>query len=626
MKAKVAGCIQNICVKDGFGLQLVTALLLFAASKPGQAQDYTWTTDNGAITITGYIGSSADVTIPSTIAGLPVTAIGDLAFSGDKVTSVTIPSSVITVGEAAFGYCPSLTSITVDPLNPYYSSVAGVLFYDTQTVLLRYPCGKSGPYTIPDGVTSIGPAFEYCTKLTGISMPSSLTQIGSYAFYCCTSLTSVAVSENVEAIGGSAFEYCLSLTNVSLPNALTTIGRWAFSSCMSLGSIAIPDGVTVIYEGLCGDCGSLTNVSLGNSVAFIRSMAFISCTNLYNITIPNSVTNIEGLAFGSCSALTNINLGTAVMSLGAIWNALRDCSNVTSITVDLNNPLYSSGDGVLFNKDQTVLLACPTGKFGPYTIPATVTTIGGNAFYGCNNLTSITIPQGVLEIRDLAFSNCANLTTVAIPDTVTRILSFAFWNCTSLTNVNLPNSIWHLGASAFQRCTSLINVTLPNRLFWISANTFSDCYSLWTFTIPASVTNIDPFAFSGCTNLMDLRFQGNTPTVASSAFVNVAPDCIVYHLPDRAGWGPTFAGFPTALWVLSNPTILINGRSFGVTSNAFGFVISWATNASVVVEACNPASSGWLPVSTNALNAGSSYFSDADWAKYPGRLYRVRSQ
>jgi hypothetical protein len=107
---------------------------------------------------------------------------------------------------------------------------------------------------------------------------------------------------------------------------------------------------------------------------------------------------------------------------------------------------------------------------------------------------------------------------------------------------------------------------------------------------------------------------------------NGAINTTVYYVPGTTGWGRTFAGRPTAPWSLPYPLILTSGPEFGVQTNGFGFIISWATNLSVVVEACtnliNPA---WFPVGTNTLSNGSSYFSDPEWTNRPARFYRLRS-
>jgi hypothetical protein len=120
--------------------------------------------------------------------------------------------------------------------------------------------------------------------------------------------------------------------------------------------------------------------------------------------------------------------------------------------------------------------------------------------------------------------------------------------------------------------------------------------------------------------------MGNAPSLGGSSVFQGDNYATVFYLAGTAGWGPWFGGRPTALWFLPNPLILTSGPGFGVQSNTFGFIISWATNAPVVVEACtNPANHTWSPLQTNALTAGWSYFSDPQWSNYPVRFYRLRS-
>ena len=120
-------------------------------------------------------------------------------------------------------------------------------------------------------------------------------------------------------------------------------------------------------------------------------------------------------------------------------------------------------------------------------------------------------------------------------------------------------------------------------------------------------------------------FQGNAPSISTFGVGRISA-ATVYYLPGTTGWGATFGGLPTAPWVLPNPIILNNGPSFGVQANRFGFVISWARNLSVVVEACTDLTQPvWSPVGTNTLTDGSSYFSDPQWTNRPARFYRLRS-
>jgi PKD repeat protein len=187
-------------------LLLLLGLLLLDA--PAAQAQFTFTTNNGTITITGYYGPGGAVTIPSSADGLPVTTIGEGAFaSNSSLTSITIPISVTSIEDWAFAGCESLASIT-----------------------------------IPSGVTYIGgAAFVDCTSLASVTIPNSITYIGSNEFENCTSLTNVTIPNSVTSIEDSAFAYCTSLASLTIPNSVNGIGFFVFEDCASLKS--------VIFEG-----------------------------------------------------------------------------------------------------------------------------------------------------------------------------------------------------------------------------------------------------------------------------------------------------------------------------------------------------------------------------------------
>ena len=196
--------------------------------------------------------------------------------------------------------------------------------------------------------------------------------------------------------------------------------------------------------------------------------------------------------------------------------------------------------------------------------------------------------------------------------------------------VTLPSAIAGLpvtsiGSDAFAWNATLTSVTIPAGVTRIEAGAFSSCTSLTSVTIPAGVIKIGDEAFELSTNLTGVYFRGNASAHNRSLFSG-DNNATVYYLPGTQGWSGTYAGRPTAQWWLPYPLILSN-PSVGVQTNAFGFVVSWATNLSVVVEGCtNLASSTWVPFNTNALTTnGWFYFSDPQWTNYPALLYRIRS-
>ncbi len=237
-----------------------------------------------------------------------VTSIGNAAFEDcSGLKSITIPDSVTSIGVGAFSGCSNLTEIVVGNENHDYSSLDGVLFDEAQTTLIQCPGGKSGAYTIPDTVTSIGNgAFSYCSGLTSITIPDGVISIGARAFYGCSRLTSITIPDGVISIGARAFYGCSRLTSIIIPDSVTYIGEYAFGGCFELTSIAIPDGVTKIREGTFLFCSGLTNIIIPDRVTSIGERAFDSCDSLVNAIIGNGVTSIGSRAFYGCYSLTGV--------------------------------------------------------------------------------------------------------------------------------------------------------------------------------------------------------------------------------------------------------------------------------------------------------------------------------
>ncbi len=157
-------------------------------------------------------------------------------------------------------------------------------------------------------VTQIGSsAFQYCSGLTSVTIPNSITTIWGYAFQYCSSLTSVTIPDSVTTIGYAAFSYCSSLTSVTLPNYITSIEDFIFRNCSSLTTVTIPNSVIYIQNSAFSNCSALNSVIIPNSVTTIRSSAFVNCSSLTSITIPNSIISIESYAFYDCSSLTTVN-------------------------------------------------------------------------------------------------------------------------------------------------------------------------------------------------------------------------------------------------------------------------------------------------------------------------------
>jgi len=260
------------------------------------------------------------------------------------------------------------------------------------------------------------------------------------------------------------------------------------------GDIIIPSSVEI--------------ASISYTVITIGDDAFANCTELTSIEIPNSVTAINWSAFYGCTELATISISEFVTSIGG--SAFAECSSLTAIEVHEDNPYYSSLNGVLYNKQQTVLVQCP-GGIQDLVIANTVTQIDPNAFMGCINLSSISIDSnnpyfssvdGILYNKTITeMIRCPQTTTtVTIPSTITQIQNNAFANCADLISIEIPNTVTHIGYNAFYNCTSLTSLV-----------------------IPASVTNIESSAFANCSGLTSLTCNAQTPpALGSRVFSNVS--------------------------------------------------------------------------------------------------------
>ena len=535
-----------------------SSVALPTVSAAAQAGDFTYETADGAVTITAYTGAGGSVVIPEVIDGLPVTTIGDYAFSGltsitsliignsvtgigmgaisecsglasvtignavtsiglfafsgcTSLASVFIPASVTDLGGAAFSNCSSLTAIEVDGANTVYASADGVLFNKALTVLIQCPARKSGDYAVPDGVELIaGDAFSQCTFLTSVTTGNSVTSIGPWAFNDCSSLGRVVIGSGVASIGRGAFEGCPNLTAIDVDAA-----NAAYASA---------DGVLF-------------------NKAF-TSLVRCPATKGAGFVIPGSVTRIEDYAFAGCGGLTSMIISDSVTSLGA-WAFFR-CANLASVSI--GNGVTSIGSGTFY--DCSGLATAALGN--------SITRIGYAAFFGCTSLASVTIPGAVTSIADYAFQECSSLTSLTIPGSVTSIGYAAFHLCSNVTAiaVDAANTAYaSVDGVLYDKALAVLiqfpiarggSFVIPGSVTRIEGEAFCSSIGLTSVSVPSGVTAIGQSAFFGCSLLGSIYFLGSAPTLGADTFTEC--HATAYHLKDSAGWSSSLGGLATAVF------------------------------------------------------------------------------
>lgn len=473
----------------------------------------------------GDLTSSIMSSYKSTVTGIEIgnlcTGIGNFGTSSESASliectnlkSISISKTVTRIAPYTFGYCNSLTSVTVSSENSKYDSrnnCNGIVEKSTNKLIAA--CKTTA---IPSTVTSVGTgAFWAMESLTSVNIPNSVTELEADAFSRCTSLTSVTLSSNLTTIGQSCFRYC-PFTSITIPSSVTTIEQQAFQDS-GLVDIVVPDNVTTINVATYEECTNATAATIHSNVDNIYIRAFSGCSNLTKITVeatypPTLLTHSAYPSDGINTVFGNTNNCPIYVPCESVntyktsWSPYAD-----RITCDSIIAVLTLNNGTTVNIEGSGELT--SSMIEPYKTTVTkaeikdaCTSIGSQAFYYCSSLTSVTIPNSVTSIGSYAFSNCSSLTSVTIPNSVTSIGYFVLSDCTSLTSIDIPNSVTSIGSGAFRNCNSLTSITFPS-----------------------SVTNIGQFVLTDCTSLERITVERvEPPTIANSAFED-PNNCPIY--------------------------------------------------------------------------------------------------
>ena len=543
------GCtaLKNINVDNASKHYTSENGVLFSKSKswliayPAGKADSSYTIPSGVKKVGFYSFENCtnlkSINIPSSVTSIDADAFENCT----NLKSINIPSSVTSIDADAFENCSGLISINVDKANKNYSSVNGVLFNKSKTKLILYPAGKAdSSYTIPSGVT----------------------EIGSYSFADCSNLKSINIPSSVTSIGSSAFANCSGLTNVTIPNGIKRIDYYTFSGCSNLSAISLPDSINYI-----------------SSYAFEGTAYYKNESNWENgaLYIGNALVAAKHYGENKLSGDFWLKEGTRIIA----ENVFFLCDELNSINVSSSNKYFSSIDGVLYSKDRKTLIAYPEGKGSSYNIPNGVTSIGDYAFSYQDGLTSVTIPNSITSIGSGAFYNCKGLTSVTIPGSITSIGSTAFNGCSGLTSVTIPSSVTSIGSGAFDSCNGLKSINVdPKNVSYISENGVLFSYDKTTlmkypagkanasYVIPDSVKSIYSDAFANCSGLTSVTIPSSIKAIYFDSFDKCINLSDVYYNGTKKQWGDVYLYDE---YILCYPTIHFAKKDgFTITYNANG--------------------------------------------------------
>ena len=535
--------------------------------------------------------------------GIGLTEIANDAFAYTQLTSVTIPDTITKVGDGAFRNCQNLatfnygdqqlwlganafydsgltsfhisenlhvieefalaslnelTVFTVDEANAHYKEVDGCILLENGKKLVAVPAGRTGNYTIPQGVEILGFGSFEATELDSVSFPenANILCIANRAFFGAENITEITIPQSVVSIDYYAFAYAKNLEKVTFEEGsrLTGIYEGAFYACSKLSDILLPDTIVEISDFAFYGCESITELPIreNSELKGIYPYAF-AYTGLTELVLPEGIVDIDDYSFMGTDLTKVVISNASEKELRIGLGAFEGCNVLEYIELPFIGARYEDYEiswfGYIFGAGAFAAnQAYIPESLKTVTINGTITFVGNNAFNGVTSIESVNLPNTVDTLYSGAFSGSDVEYEIANPvhlrqnhylistivngsyfgkgikgnlilsNSVTSIGSYTFAGCTSLTSINLPESITSIGSSAFSGCTNLANVNLPESITSIGSSAFSDCTSLASINLPESITSIGSSAFYGCCSLSSITIPSSVTSISDGAF------------------------------------------------------------------------------------------------------------
>ena len=458
------------------------------------------------------------ITLPENITSLEA---GALLYC-TQLTVIHLPASVQVLGKNALSGCTAMTSITVDEANSEYSSVDGVLFSKDKTILVQYPAAKGTEYTVPEGTLVIGEDAFFMSKLSSVTLPSTLTELAFDAFGECRNMTDITIPEGVSTIGNHAFSQCANLKTIHIPSSVVSIGENMCKSCNSLteiySAIAVPFGIndncfpSTVYQN------ALLYVPAGTILSYKNSEGWKNFKKMQDDATKIAFTDskVKAICVSNWDTDGDGELSeqeaAAVSTLGT---AFKDSA------IDTFNELsYFTGLTSISEK------AFANSTVRAITLPGNISSIGAGAFLYCMQLTTINLPAAVQDLGQGALSGCTAMTSITVDElnafycSVDGVLfskdkeRLILYPAAKGTDYTVPEGTVEIGRDAFFM-SNLYNVSLPSTLTKLDFDAFGYCSNITEFVIPEGVTSIGDYAFDHCTKLKTLHFPNSLSSIGS---------------------------------------------------------------------------------------------------------------